>query len=108
MIKPLRSQILIKALPTESVLPSGIHLAARYTPEQQLFKVLAVGPGRRVYRKKLKEWHVVAPDVSVGDTVLMDQYSINSKFDCGDGTWLIDADHVSLAVTNEVKQESPR
>ena len=98
MIKPLRSQILIKALPTESVLPSGIHLAARYTPEQQLFKVLAVGPGKKVFNKKAKEWVRLVPELSVGDTVLIDQYSINSKLDCGDGTWLIDADHVSLAV----------
>ena len=101
MIRPIRNQLLIQLLPRVTKSDGGIHLVDRYVPDQLLARVLAAGPGR--YRKGI----LVPPEVSPGDYVMLDQYTINSKSDVGNDQWLIDADHVSLCVNSVEASPEP-
>jgi len=91
-IKLLGNRLLVK--PLEQVEKEGsIYYAPQHRPEQQLHRVLAVGSGR-----KLKNGTVVAIPVQVGETILLDQYSLQSRTDAGEGTWIVDFDSCSLVI----------
>jgi chaperonin GroES len=95
-VRPLGNQILLQQLPKEEKTAGGLFYAERYQEEQRLFKVLAVGPGR--YNGK---GILCPPEVSIGDYVLVDQYTLQGKTQAGDNEWLIDAAHVALVVRPE-------
>lgn len=90
-VKPLGSKILVSPLPQEDKTASGIFLAERYKPEQQVYLVLAVGPGRL-----LPNGNRVLPEIDPGQRVLIDQYSIQSKVEAGPNQFLIDSSAVAL------------
>lgn len=84
---------MVSPLPTETKTQGGILLAERYAPEQQIYLVLAVGPGR-----KLKDGTHVPIPVDPGQKVLIDQYSIQSKADAGDNRFIINSSDVALVI----------
>ena len=93
MIKVLGNRIAIRPLPKDEKASGSIYYAPSHTPEQQFAVVVAVGTGRL-----LKNGTIVEIPVKVGDTVLIDQYAIQSKTDAGDGSWIIDMSACSLVV----------
>ena len=83
MIRPLGSQVLLQQLPQEKM-AGPFHLPNRYQIEQLTHIVLATGPK-------------VTPELLPGMRVLLDQYSINSRCDCGQNQWLLKEEHLALA-----------
>lgn len=64
-IKPLADRVVVKTADTEETTKSGIILTAAAKEKPQLYKVVAVGPGKEK----------VPMTVKVGDTVLLSKYS---------------------------------
>jgi chaperonin GroES len=65
MLKLLRNTVLLQPLPPKTVSDGGVHLAMQYQDDRKQWRVLAVGPGRR-----LKTGLVLPPEVQPGDRVL--------------------------------------
>ena len=91
--KILGDRVLLQQLPSDKM--SGpFHLASRYINEQQIHRVLQLGT------------RCTAP-LKLGDLVYLDQYSVNNRTyvepgPAGSSIWIIDTDHLSLAVSYEV------
>lgn len=89
MMKLLGNTVLLEPL-NPLLSRGGLHLIERYQDNKQ-FRVVAVGPGRRV-RKKGKADRLETPEVQPGDHVLLNQYYGNKfAFDDGTGRILVEA-----------------
>ena len=69
-MKPLGDRVIIKVLPQEEMLASGIVLPGNAKEKPQEGEIVAVGPGRI-----LDNGNRVAPEVKVGDTVIYSKYA---------------------------------
>ena len=71
LINPKHDNILVeRAKAKETVTPGGIVKPASAEPADDIAEVLAVGPGRT-----LSNGDTVAPDVKVGDTIVLARFS---------------------------------
>jgi len=89
----LGNRIQVRPLPQDEKASGSIFYAPQHKPEQQIHEVIAVGSGRR-----LKNGTIVEMPVKAGDHVLLDQYSLQSRTDAGEGTWIVDFDSCSLVI----------
>jgi len=89
----LGNRIQVRPLPQDEKASGSIFYAPQHKPEQQIHEVIAVGSGRR-----LKNGTIVEMPVKAGDHVLLDQYSLQSRTDAGEGTWIVDLDSCSLVI----------
>ena len=71
-MKPLGDRVIIKVLPQEETLASGIVLPGNAKEKPQEGEVVAVGPGRI-----LDNGTRLTPEVKVGDTVIYSKYAGN-------------------------------
>ena len=69
-LKPLGDRVVIKVLPQEETLASGIVLPGNAKEKPQEGEIVAVGPGRI-----LDNGTRVVPEVSPGDTVIYSKYA---------------------------------
>ena len=69
-MKPLGDRVIIKVLPQEEMLASGIVLPGNAKEKPQEGEIVAVGPGRL-----LDNGNRVTPEVKVGDTVIYSKYA---------------------------------
>ena len=69
-MRPLGDRVIIKVLPQEETLASGIVLPSNAKEKPQEGEVVAVGPGRM-----LDNGQRVAPEVKVGDIVIYSKYA---------------------------------
>lgn len=69
-LKPLGNRVLAQRLEEKETLKGGIILPDSAKKKQEMAKVIAIGPG-----KKLEDGKVLPMPVKVGDTILMDKYS---------------------------------
>lgn len=69
-LQPLGNRVLVKRLEAEEKVKGGIFLPDTAKKKQERAEVIAVGPG-----KKDKNGKLIAPEVKVGDIVLMEKYS---------------------------------
>lgn len=77
--------ILVEPLPQKLQSSGGILFAERYRDDRKQFKVLAVGPGRR-----LKNGSVIPLEIKPGDHVLAELYT-DTRYEFEDGRKIIDA-----------------
>jgi len=101
MITPKGNQVLIRPLPDPEWAGKGILLSKYHTPEQQMFQVLAVGPGRRQFSRKNRSWFNVPIELTIGSRVLIDQYRIKARTEAGHTQegyplFLVDAESIAL------------
>ncbi len=76
MIRPLHDYVVVEMIKADKVSKGGIVMPEGVTNEKLVqAKVLAVGPGR------FENGHSAPMSVSVGDVVLLDQYSPRGSFD---------------------------
>ena len=68
-IKPLQDRVVIKMLEAEETTKGGIILTSAAQEKPQVAEVVAVGPGAVVDGKR------IAPEIKVGDKVLISQYA---------------------------------
>ncbi|HZW49894.1 MAG TPA: co-chaperone GroES [Bacillota bacterium] len=78
-LKPLGDRVVIKVLPQEEKLASGIVLPGNAKEKPQEGEVVAVGTG-----KTLDNGHKVALEVSVGDKVIYSKYAGSEVKNCGE------------------------
>lgn len=69
-MRPLGDRVIIKVLPQEEKLASGIVLPSNAKEKPQEGEIVAVGPGR-----VLDNGQRVQPEVKVGDTVIYSKYA---------------------------------
>jgi len=69
-MKPLGDRVVIKVLPQEEKLASGIVLPGNAKEKPQEGEIVAVGPGR-----VLDNGQRVTPEVKVGDIVIYSKYA---------------------------------
>ncbi|WP_141434469.1 co-chaperone GroES [Bacillus sp. 03113] len=70
MLKPLGDRVVIELVETEEKTASGIVLPDTAKEKPQEGKVVAVGKGR-----VLESGELVAPEVSVGDSIIFSKYA---------------------------------
>lgn len=68
-MKLLGNRVHLEPLPPQALSPGGILLVQSYQDDQMRYRVLAVGPGR-----KLKDGSILPPEVQPGDHVLAPLY----------------------------------
>lgn len=90
IMKLLGNRVLLEPLPLKVFSPGGILFTQIWQDDEKQYRVLAVGPGR-----KLKNGTVVPPEVKPGDYVLAELYGEHIKLP--DGRRIIDAKDI-LAV----------
>lgn len=94
MVKVLGDRVLLQQLPRDKFTRDGkFLLSERYREEQQIHRVLALGTACK------------AP-LKLGDLVLVDQYSINSRTFVEDGPegsslWILATEHLNIMVSYE-------
>ncbi len=91
-MKLLGNRVQLQLLPSAQQSPGGIHYAQGYQDDRMRFRVLAVGPGRR-----LKNGSIVAPEIKAGDCVLAPLYLEHTIMP--DQTRIVDAESL-IAVWN--------
>ena len=74
-LKPLRDQVLVELIDTETTTPGGIIIPDTAKQKPSMGKVIAKGPGA-VY-----QGNVVPIDLNVGDTVLFGRHATNEVED---------------------------
>jgi chaperonin GroES len=70
VLKPLSNRVIAQRLEAEETVKGGIIIPDSAKKKQEMLKIIAVGPG-----KKADNGQLIAPQVKVGDVVLMDKYS---------------------------------
>jgi co-chaperonin GroES (HSP10) len=101
------NNVLLAPLKTATVSPGGIHLPHNAhrpwvaSDDQMQYRVIAVGPGKWVRRKKRKNqvrgmmrWE--KPEVAPGDRVLAKLTNIKDTFDDHSGRLIIDAQDILM------------
>jgi len=78
-LKPLGDRVVIKVLPQEEKLASGIVLPGNAKEKPQEGEVVAVGSG-----KILDNGQKIALEVSVGDKVIYSKYAGSEVKNCGE------------------------
>jgi chaperonin GroES len=68
-IKPLANRVVAKRLEEDTKI-GGIIIPDSAKKKQEMLKVIAIGPG-----KKISDDKIIPMPVKVGDTILMDKYS---------------------------------
>lgn len=88
-IRLMGNRVLLEQLPKETKSAGGIHLLSQFNDDRQQWRVVAVGPGR-----KLKDGTIVPPEVKAGDKCLcrMDYDFIALD----NGMRVIDAKHLEM------------
>lgn len=84
-MKILGDRVLLEQLPPERQTAGGLMIPPQYFAEQQVHRVLELGTK-------------VTEPLSIGDLVLLDQYTINNRTAAGENRWIIATRDISLAV----------
>lgn len=90
-MKLLGNRVLVQPLPQATQSSGGIQYSPSYRDDQTRYRVLAVGPGRR-----LKNGTVIPPEVSHGDLVIAPLYHDHAILK--DGCRVIDAGQIIAVV----------
>ena len=90
MITPLGNTVLLAPLAPPRLSPGGILYLNNAPEERMQWRVLAVGPG-----KKLPDGTWLPPEVRVGDKCLFDGNTLH-KYRFDDGRALVDADQIQM------------
>jgi chaperonin GroES len=92
-IRLLGARLLVASLPKQDRSAGGIMFPQNHDPQQDIFRVLAVGPGR-----KLKDGATVPVEAKSGDHILVDKFSIGSKVEAGPGQFIIEESAVAMVM----------
>lgn len=89
-MKLLGNTVLLEPLPTAKKSSGGIFLCSRYQDDRMQWKVVAVGPGRR-----LKNGTMLPPECKPGDLCLC-QADSGNRYKFPDGSVIVNASQIEM------------